>query len=155
MNDLDYYFDLKKMRRYIFTMMINDNPSFRALCVDMRDDDGVGVIDTKGQLTFNLRWCKKQGAEITVFSRLLKIPNGGLYKLVYYSMAKDDSFNSPVGMALGTVCGSSSIVAFHRVSSKEFEKLSDHGVEVIDWSDEFEVQKKKVRVFQNNTSAQR
>merc|ERR1712137_494992 len=143
----------KKMRRNIFKELINDNPSFRAFVWDNRDDD-CSVIDTASMLSLNIRSCKRQGAKITVFSRLLKIPRGLFYKVVYYNVENGHPFNSPVGMALGTACGFFSLIGFHRVSKNEFEKLSNHGVAVIDWSDEFEVRKKKVRV-ESNTSAQR
>lgn len=153
MNDL-ISVNLKKMRRNIFKELINDNPSFRAFVWYARDRD-VGVLDTASMLSSNIKSYKKQGAKLTsVFSRLLKIPEGRLYKVVYHNMDTGSSYNSPVGMALGTACGAFSLIAFHRVSKNEFQKLSDEGVKVIDWSDEFEVRKKKVRV-ESNTSAQR
>lgn len=153
MNDLNCV-NLKEMRRNIFKELIEDNPPFRAFCWDNRAKD-CAVIDTATMLTQNIRLFKKQGAKFdNVFSRLLKIPDGLLYKVVYYNVDTRSSYNSPVGMALGTACGAFSLIAFHRVSKNEFKKLSDQGVKVIDWSDEFEVRKKKVRV-ESNTSAQR
>jgi len=145
--------NLKKMRRNIFQELINDNPPFRAFTWWGRHRD-VGVINTTSRLSAIIKSSKKQGGEITVFSRLLKIPQGRLYKVVYYNVKTSHPMNSPVGLALGTACDYHSLIAFYRVSSKEFQKLSDHGVSVIDWSNEFDVRKEKVRV-ESNTSAQR